>query len=98
MSPIELARQSRMAANRAFLAGLNLPSSAMSRGEIKPLEKDDSLIVTAARELAKQATYMDAKQRVSPFSTQCLFFLTCPVYSHKTACRYLLINILHGTS
>lgn len=68
MSPIELARQSRIAANRAFLAGLNLPASVMSSGQVKPLVNDDAMIIRAARELAQQATYLDAKHQVELFA------------------------------
>ena len=64
LTAIELARQARIAANRAVLEGLQLGPAAMSQGQVKPLPADSSLVMAAARELARKAALAEAHTQV----------------------------------
>lgn len=70
LTAIELARQARIAANRAYLSGLQLGPQAMSSGAVRPLPVDDVAVLAAARELARKAARSEAKQQVNP-ANQC---------------------------
>ena len=54
-----------MAANRAYLAGLQLGPEAMSKGQVRPLEVADPAVLAAARQLATSAALSQAKIQVS---------------------------------
>ena len=64
LSSIELARQSRIAANRAYLAGLHLGPKAMTGGLVEPVGADSSLVIAAARMLADKAALTEARSQV----------------------------------
>lgn len=53
-----------MAANRAYLRGLGLSSSAMQQGLVAPLDPNHAAVVAAARKLAKQAAVARAEKQV----------------------------------
>ena len=63
-TPLALSLQARMAANRAFLAGVGLLPSAMTSGLVPPLAPDDPLTLMAARNLAHKAALATAEQQV----------------------------------
>ena len=65
LTALELARQARIAANRAYLAGLQLGPDAMSKGQVRPLQVGDPVVVAAARQLATSAALTQAKNQVS---------------------------------
>jgi hypothetical protein len=56
--------QARVAANRAYLQGLGLASSAMQQGLVAPLDPNHTAVVAAARKLAKQAATARAEKQV----------------------------------
>lgn len=64
LSSIELARQSRIAANRAYLAGLHLSPQAMTGGLVEAVGADSSLVLRAARMLADKAAITEARSQV----------------------------------
>ena len=64
LSSIELARQSRIAANRAYLASLHLGPTAMTGGLVDPMGADSSLVLRAARMLADKAAITEARSQV----------------------------------
>ena len=61
---MELARQARIAANRAYLAGLKVGPEAMHNGRIRPLAPDDPLMLLAAKTLAQEAALKEASNQV----------------------------------
>ena len=65
LSSIELARQSRIAANRAYLAGLHLSPTAMTGGLVEPVGAGSSLVLRAARLLADKAAITEARAQVT---------------------------------
>lgn len=65
LTALELARQARIAANRAYLAGLQKGPDAMSKGEVQPLQVADPTVLAAARQLATSAALCQAKNQVS---------------------------------
>ena len=67
---MELARQARIAANRAYLAGLQRGSDAMSKGEVRPLQVADPVVLAAARQLATTAALCQAKHQVRTCNQQ----------------------------
>jgi hypothetical protein len=64
LTALELSRQARMAANRAYLAGLGLGPRAMHEGAVSALQPDDPLVLAAAREMARTAAAAQAKKQV----------------------------------
>ena len=64
LTALELGRQARIAANRAYLAGLQLGPGAMSLGQVRPLQVADPMVLTAARQLATTAALTQAKSQV----------------------------------
>ena len=66
LTALELGRQARIAANRAYLAGLQLGPEAMSKGEVRPLQVADPVVLAAARQLATTAALSQAKSQVHP--------------------------------
>jgi hypothetical protein len=64
LSPVFHRAQARVAANRAYLRGLGLSSSAMQQGLVAPLDPHHSAVVEAARKLAKQAAVARAEKQV----------------------------------
>lgn len=66
LTAIELARGARMAANRAYLAGLGLGPQAMSSGAVSAVPPDHALTLAAARELAREAALAQATNQVGP--------------------------------
>ena len=64
LTALELARQARIAANRAYLAGLQRGPEAMSKGEVRPLQVADPVVLSAARQLATTAALCQAKHQV----------------------------------
>ena len=64
LTALELARQARIAANRAYLAGLQKGPDAMSKGEVQPLQVADPAVLAAARQLATSAALCQAKNQV----------------------------------
>jgi hypothetical protein len=65
LTALELARQARIAANRAYLAGLGLGPAAMHAGRVPPLAPGDQVVLAAARELASRAAAEQGRQQVS---------------------------------
>ncbi|GAB4820518.1 hypothetical protein N2152v2_007564 [Parachlorella kessleri] len=65
LTALELARQARIAANRAYLAGLGLGPKALHDGKVEPLPPDDPVVLQAARELAMQAAAEEARRQAS---------------------------------
>eukprot|EP00775_Hariotina_reticulata_P007949 gene7949-8147_t len=61
VSALELARQARVAANKAYLRGLGLTPSAIQQGLIRPLALDHMAVVAAARKLAQQEAVAQAE-------------------------------------
>ena len=45
LTALELARQARIAANRAYLAGLGLGPNAVHGGQVAPLAPDDPVML-----------------------------------------------------
>jgi hypothetical protein len=45
LTALELARQARIAANRAYLAGLGLGPNALHSGQVQPLAPDDPVML-----------------------------------------------------
>ena len=80
LTALELGRQARIAANRAYLAGLQLGPEAMSKGEVRPLQVADPVVLAAARQLATTAALSQAKSQVhpSPLMLPCLVPLIPP--------------------
>lgn len=64
LTALELARQARIAANRAYLAGLGLGAGAMKSGQVPPLAPTDPVILAAARELASRAAEEQGRRQV----------------------------------
>ncbi|PRW39133.1 cytochrome P450 chloroplastic isoform C [Chlorella sorokiniana] len=64
LTALELARQARIAANRAYLAGLGLGPQAMHAGQVPPLVPNDPVVLAAARELAAQAAAEQGRQQM----------------------------------
>ncbi|KAL3144204.1 hypothetical protein ABBQ32_003985 [Trebouxia sp. C0010 RCD-2024] len=64
LTALELGRQARIAANRAYLAGLQLGPEAMSHGHIRPLQVADPAMLAAARQLATTAALTQAKSQL----------------------------------
>ena len=64
LTAIELARQARIAANRAYLAGLRLGPSAMASGEVTAVPAQNALVLAAARQLAEKAALAEARSQV----------------------------------
>ena len=64
LTAIELARQARIAANRAYLAGLRMGPSAMASGEVTAVAGQDALVLAAARQLAEKAALAEARSQV----------------------------------
>eukprot|EP00878_Enallax_costatus_P019077 GHUV01020115.1.p1 GENE.GHUV01020115.1~~GHUV01020115.1.p1 ORF type:complete len:119 (+),score=38.68 GHUV01020115.1:449-805(+) len=64
MSSLALAREARVAANRAYLRGLGLGPSAIQSGLIDPLPTDHMAMVAAARQIAKQTAIRRAEQQL----------------------------------
>ncbi|KAL0040507.1 hypothetical protein WJX77_009181 [Trebouxia sp. C0004] len=64
LTALELARQARIAANRAYLAGLQKGPDAMSKGEVQPLQVADPAVLAAARQLATSAALCQAKNQL----------------------------------
>jgi hypothetical protein len=62
--------QARIAANRAFLAGIGLVPEAMHDGVICPLEPGDPLTLQTARRLAAQAAVATAERQVRAAGAQ----------------------------
>ncbi len=73
LTALELGRQARIAANRAYLAGLQLGPDAMSSGQVRPLGVADPVVLSAARTLATSAALCQAKNQVSPLTVAVLF-------------------------
>ena len=71
LTAIELARQARIAANRAYLAGLRLGPSAMASGEVTAVLGQDALVLAAARQLAEKAALAEAKSQVGTRAWLC---------------------------
>ncbi|KAK9808905.1 hypothetical protein WJX72_006126 [[Myrmecia] bisecta] len=57
-------RQARIAANRAFLASLQLGPQAIHSGQVAPLAPSDPSMIAAARELAKAAAVAEARKQL----------------------------------
>ncbi|KAK9867491.1 hypothetical protein WJX84_009338 [Apatococcus fuscideae] len=70
LTGLELARQARIAANRAYLAGLKVGPEAMHDGRIKPLAPDDPLMLLAAKTMAQQAALKEASNQVEEAKRQ----------------------------
>ncbi|EFN52905.1 hypothetical protein CHLNCDRAFT_138470 [Chlorella variabilis] len=64
LTALELARQARIAANRAYLAGLGLGPKAMSSGQVPPLAPNDPVMLAAAWELARRAAAEQGRQQL----------------------------------
>ncbi len=64
LTGLELARQARIAANRAYLAGLKIGPQAMHEGRIRPLAPNDPLMLLAAKAMAQQAALKEASNQV----------------------------------
>ena len=64
LSAIELARQARIAANRAYLASLRMGPRAIASGSVQPVAGDNALVLSAARLLAEKAAVEEAKSQV----------------------------------
>ncbi|KAL4853371.1 Cytochrome P450 97B2 [Chlorella vulgaris] len=64
LTALELARQARIAANRAYLAGLGLGAGAMKSGQVPPLAPTDPVILAAARELASRAAEEQGRRQL----------------------------------
>ncbi|PSC73461.1 DNA N-6-adenine-methyltransferase (Dam) [Micractinium conductrix] len=64
LTALELARQARIAANRAYLAGLGLGPQAMNCGQVAALPPDDPVVLAAARELASRAAAEQGRQQM----------------------------------
>ncbi|KAL3130580.1 hypothetical protein ABBQ38_008385 [Trebouxia sp. C0009 RCD-2024] len=64
LTALELGRQARIAANRAYLVGLQLGPEAMSQGHIRPLQVADPAMLAAARQLATTAALTQAKSQL----------------------------------
>lgn len=82
LSAIELARQARIAANRAYLSSLNLGYGAIAAGDVAAVAGDSALVLSAARLLAERAALAQAKAQVH----LCLHILwhTCmPAYMYS---------------
>lgn len=65
LSAIELARQARIAANRAYLASLKMGPRAIASGSVKPVGAADELVLSAARLLAEKAAVEEARTQAS---------------------------------
>ncbi|DBA66027.1 TPA: hypothetical protein ACH3X2_003035 [Trebouxia sp. C0005] len=70
LTALELARQARIAANRAYLAGLRKGPDAMSKGEVQPLQVADPTVLAAARQLATSAALCQAKNQLDDAKKQ----------------------------
>ena len=66
MTAIELARQARIAANRAFLAGLRMDSGSAALSAVAMLPGGDPLVIAAAKQLAEKAALAEAREQVIP--------------------------------
>ncbi|KAL4440210.1 hypothetical protein ABPG75_003211 [Micractinium tetrahymenae] len=64
LTALELARQARIAANRAYLVGLGLGPQAMNNGQVPPLAPNDPVMLAAARELATRAAEEQGRQQL----------------------------------
>eukprot|EP00210_Caulerpa_lentillifera_P002266 g2176.t1 len=71
LSSLDLARQSRMAANRAFLKGLDKEPSAIHKGEIAALQATNGLIADAAAEIYKRAEITDLEFQIQKAKRRC---------------------------
>ncbi|KAF6266560.1 hypothetical protein COO60DRAFT_1632663 [Scenedesmus sp. NREL 46B-D3] len=65
LSSLALAREARVAANRAYLHGLGLASSAMQQGLVGALDPNHTAVVAAARKLARQAAVARAEKQLA---------------------------------
>lgn len=67
LSALELARQARIAANRAYLSSLGLGAAAMHGGGVPALLPASPTVLVAAREVAHRAALEQAKRQVRWF-------------------------------
>lgn len=70
LSAIELARQARIAANRAYLSSLGLAPSAIRTSDMAALAPTSATVLAAARELAHQAALNQAKRQLEAAQRQ----------------------------
>ncbi len=87
LTALELARQARIAANRAYLAGLQKGPDAMSKGEVQPLQVADPAVLAAARQLATSAALCQAKNQVGTNVYVNLLCLDGCRHTFKRFCR-----------
>ncbi len=70
LTAIELARNARIAANKAFLSSLSGAGMDTAEGwkgtQQNPLPVDHPLVLAAARKLAQKASLEEARQQVYP--------------------------------
>lgn len=64
LSAIELARQARIAANQAYLAGLKMGPRAIANGQVAAVSNNNDLVLSAARILADKAAVEQARSQV----------------------------------
>lgn len=85
LTALELARQARIAANRAYLAGLQKGPDAMSKGEVQPLQVADPAVLAAARQLATSAALCQAKNQVGqPALPACMSWNSLKILLNKS--------------
>ena len=70
LTAVELARGARMAANRAYLAGLGLGPQAISTGAVPAVPPNHALTLAAARQLARTAALAQATNQACPVAAR----------------------------